>query len=55
MDDMKKTMDKLSENICVAVEEMRQVAEERKKINKFLSVLVFVSCLVIVICMMKNV
>eukprot|EP00268_Persea_americana_P050504 TRINITY_DN5493_c0_g1_i1.p2 TRINITY_DN5493_c0_g1~~TRINITY_DN5493_c0_g1_i1.p2 ORF type:complete len:127 (+),score=20.91 TRINITY_DN5493_c0_g1_i1:806-1186(+) len=31
MEDMKKTMDNLSENICLALEEMRHVAEERKK------------------------
>ena len=32
--DMKKTMEKLNENICVAVEEMRHAVEERKKSNK---------------------
>eukprot|EP00268_Persea_americana_P050505 TRINITY_DN5493_c0_g1_i3.p3 TRINITY_DN5493_c0_g1~~TRINITY_DN5493_c0_g1_i3.p3 ORF type:complete len:109 (+),score=18.33 TRINITY_DN5493_c0_g1_i3:796-1122(+) len=42
MEEMKKTMDNLNENICVTLEEMRDVAEERKKINKFISVLVFV-------------
>ena len=65
MEDMKKIVEKLNENICVAVEEMRHATEERKemrhateerkKSNKFLSVVVFVSSLVIVICMMKNV
>ena len=54
-EDMKKTVEKLNENICVAVEEMRHAAKERKESNKFLSIVVFVSSLVIVICMMKNV
>ena len=55
IEDMKKAMDKLNENICVTVVEMIHATEERKKSNNFLSVVMFVSCLVIVICTVKNV